>query len=98
MKVPIEGFTDYDENDPDIEFRKGRWDYWSTLKNVRSEYYDTFHPNIPEAWKIQLDPYMFGKFVREKYGIQINVVDGRITDKFEIIDEKLYTYLLLKHG
>lgn len=91
-------FKDYDDDDPDIEFRRKRWDYWGSLKKIRTEYYDTFHANTPEAWKIQLDPYIFGNYVKEKYGIQINVVDGRITDKFEIIDEKLYTYFLLKHG
>ena len=98
MKIPIEGFNDYDENDPDIEFRKKRWDYWGMLKKIREEYYDTFHTGTPESWKDQLDPHKFGEFVRKNYGIQINIVDDRITDKFEILDEKLYTYFLLKHG
>ena len=37
MKVPIE-FEDYDPQDPDLEFRKNRWNYWNVLKDVRAEY------------------------------------------------------------
>ncbi len=87
-------FKDYDDDDPDIEFRKKRWDYWGMLKNVRSEYYDSF----PHDTQVQLDPYKFGDYIRENYGIEINIIDGRITDKFEIVDEKLYTFFLLKWG
>lgn len=99
MKVPLgNGFEDYDPNDPDIEFRKNRWDYWSALKEIRKEYFDKLNrKDNPELWKIQIDPHKFGDFVRENYGIQIGIVDEKITDKFEIVDEKLYTYFLLKH-
>ena len=34
-------FQDYDDDDPEIEFRKKRWDYWSALKLVRKEYMET---------------------------------------------------------
>ena len=93
MKIPINGFTDYDENDPDIEFRKKRWDYWGMLKKIREEY---IAQSIDQ--QVPFSVIDFGNYVDQKYGIKINIVDDRITDKFEIVDEKLYTYFLLKHG
>lgn len=98
MKIGLNPiFKDYDDDDPDIEFRKKRWDYWGMLKKIRTEYYDSL-VNVPDSTMHQLDPYEFGDYIKEKYGFQINIVDGRITDKFEIVEEKLYTYFLLKHG
>ena len=42
VKVPLgNGFEDYDPDDPEIEFRKKRWDYWGTLKKIRVEYMAT---------------------------------------------------------
>ncbi len=93
MKIPIERFTDYDENDPDIEFRKNRWDYWSTLKKIREEYLSTV-----DIVAGIFDTYDFSEYVEANYGIKMNIIEAQITDKFEIVDEKLYTYFLLKHG
>lgn len=91
MKIPINGFTDYDENDPDIEFRKKRWDYWGILKKVHEEYIADF---IDQP--IPFDASDFSRYVEQNYGLKMQIVDDRITDKFEIVDEKLYTYFLLK--
>jgi hypothetical protein len=89
MKVPIERFEDFDPDDPEIEFRKKRWDYWGALKKVREEY-------EPSQELAAFDIRDFAKFVESKYGIKMNLVNGRITDKYEIVDEKLYVYFLLK--
>ena len=91
MKVPIE-FNDFDPQDPDIEFRTNRWNYWNVLKNVREEYLTNVDA-LPE----QFDADDFGTYVERNYGLKMHMVDGTITDKFEIVDEKLYTYFLLRH-
>lgn len=93
MKVPIGRFDDYDENDPDIEFRKKRWDYWDILKKVHQEYMIDL-----KDLQISFDASEFEKYVEKTYGLKMQIVDNRITDKFEIVDQKLYTYFLLKHG
>ena len=93
MKVPIGRFDDYDENDPDIEFRKKRWDYWDILKKVHQEYMTDL-----KDLQISFDASEFEKYVEKTYGLKMQIVDNRITDKFEIVDQKLYTYFLLKHG
>jgi hypothetical protein len=86
MKVPIE-FEDFDPQDPDIEFRKNRWDYWNILRKIRAEAFAD-QPDIGQ--------FDFSEYVEKNYGIKINMADGHITDKFDIVDEKLYTYFMLK--
>lgn len=92
MSIPVGRFQDYDENDPDIEFRKKRWDYWNSLKKIRAEYMETV-----SALNGQFDAYEFEEYVENNYGIRMNLFQGNITDKFEIVDEKLYTLFILKH-
>jgi hypothetical protein len=88
MKVSLgNGFEDFDPDDPDIEFRKKRWDYWSILKKVRVEYLETIE---------QFDADDFGVYIEQNYGLKMHIVDGQITDKFDIVDEKLYTFFILK--
>jgi hypothetical protein len=95
MKVPLgNGFEDYDPDDPEIDFRKKRWDYWGALKKIRMEYLDS---SLQESTTIlPLDPDKFGEYVESKYGIKIRTDEGKITDKYDIVDEKLYTFFLLK--
>ena len=38
----------------------------------------------------------FGTYVERNYGLKMHIVDGKITDKFDIVDEKLYTFFILK--
>lgn len=92
MKVFLEnGFEDYDDNDPDIEFRKNRWNYWGVLKKVREEYLKDIEDLLG-----QYDADDFGTYIERNYGIKMHIVDGKITDKYDIVDEKLYTFFILK--
>jgi hypothetical protein len=84
MKVPNR-FEDFDPDDPDIEFRNTRWEYWGILKKIRTEEFPQ-----PQG---QLD---FVEYMKENYGIKIHTINGAISDKFDIVDEKLYTFFLLK--
>ena len=34
----ISQIQDYDDDDPEIDKRKNRWNYWEALKKVRKEY------------------------------------------------------------
>ena len=84
-------FQDYDDDDPEIEFRKKRWDYWSALKLVRKEYMETL-----DQLAGQFDAYDFEDYIEANYGIKMNIVDGNITDGYKIMDEAKYTFFLLK--
>lgn len=83
-------FQDYDDDDPNIEQRKKRWDYWAALKQIRKEY-------IAETAIGQFDAYDFEDYIEANYGIKMNVVDGNITDGYKVMDEQKYLIFLLKY-
>lgn len=89
-KIP-HTFQDYDDDDPNIEQRKKRWDYWSALKLVRKEYMETI-----DTLAGQFDAYDFEDYLEANYGIKMNIVNGNITDGYKIMDEAKYTFFLLK--
>ena len=83
----IPPFKDYDDDDPNLDFRKRRWDYWAALKLVRKEYM---------LQNKEFDAYDFEDYLIGQYGIRMNIVNGNITDGYEIVDEKKYLIFLLK--
>ena len=80
-------FQDYDDDDPLIEQRRNRWNYWEALKQVRIEFM---------AQNKEFDAYDFEDYLIGQYGVKMNVVNGNITDGYEIVDEKKYLIFLLK--
>jgi hypothetical protein len=87
----IPPIQDYDDDDPEINFRKRRWDYWAALKLVRREYMADL-----KALDGQFDAFDFEDYIEENYGIKMNIVNGNITDGYKIMDEKKYLIFLLK--
>ena len=87
----IKPFKDYDDDDPEIDRRKNRWNYWEALKKVRKEYM-----NDVSELAGQFDAFDFEDYLLENYGLKMNIVDGNITDGYEIVDEKKYLIFLLK--
>ena len=83
----IPHIQDYDDDDPNIEQRKKRWDYWTALKLVRKEYMEQ---------NKEFDAYDFEDYLIGQYGIRMNIINGNITDGYEIVDEKKYLIFLLK--
>jgi hypothetical protein len=83
----IPQIQDYDDDDPLIKQRKNRWNYWEALKKVRKEYM---------AQNKEFDAYDFEDYLIGQYGLKMNIVNGNITDGYEIVDEKKYLIFLLK--
>ena len=83
----IPKIQDYDDDDPNIDKRKNRWNYWEALKKVRKEYM---------AQNKEFDAYDFEDYLTGQYGLKMNIVNGNITDGYEIVDEKKYLIFLLK--
>ena len=83
----IPQIQDYDDDDPLIEQRRNRWNYWEALKQVRKEFM---------AQNKEFDAYDFEDYLIGQYGIRMNIVNGNITDGYEIVDEKKYLIFLLK--
>jgi hypothetical protein len=46
--------------------------------------------------KKQFDAYDFEEYIETKYGVKMNIVNGNITDGYEVVDEKLYMLFLLR--
>lgn len=86
----IPPIKDYDDDDPEIDFRKKRWDYWSALKKIRKEY-------MQDTATAEFDAFDFEDYIEANYGIKMNIVDGNITDGYKIMDEKKYLIFLLKY-
>jgi hypothetical protein len=83
----ISHIQDYDDDDPEIDKRKNRWNYWEALKKVRKEYM---------GQNKEFDAYDFEDYLIGQYGLKMNIVNGNITDGYEIVDEKKYLIFLLK--
>jgi len=83
----IPQIQDYDDDDPNIEQRRDRWNYWEALKKVRKEYM---------AQNSEFDAYDFEDYLIGQYGLRMNIVNGNITDGYVIVDEKKYLIFLLK--
>ena len=87
MSTVSKDFQDYDDDDPQIHFRKNRWKYWNLLKLVRTEFMEV---------RKEFDAYDFESYIQDKYGIKMNMIDGNITDGYEIVDEQKYLIFLLR--
>ena len=83
----ISKIQDFDDDDPNIDQRKNRWNYWAALKLVRKEFM---------AQNSEFDTYDFEDYLTGQYGLKMNIVNGNITDGYEIVDEKKYLIFLLK--
>jgi hypothetical protein len=83
----IPQIQDYDDDDPEIDKRKNRWNYWEALKKVRKEYM---------LQNKEFDAYDFEDYLLGQYGLKMNIVNGNITDGYEIVDEKKYLIFLLR--
>ena len=84
----IPQIQDYDDDDPEIDRRKNRWNYWEALKKVRKEYMSQNN---------EFDAYDFEDYLLGQYGVKMNIVNGNITDGYQIVEEKKYLIFLLKY-
>lgn len=89
INVPKD-FQDYDDTDSNIEKRLSRWKYWQNLKLLKNEFKEETGSTDHREYKIWLE---------NKYGfIPIETSDGMMTDDLDIIDQKKYTFFVLKYG
>jgi len=80
-------FQDYDDDDLNISFRKNRWKYWNQLRLEKIEFMEN---------KSEFDWTIFTEYIQAKYGIKMNIINGTITDNYQIVDEQKYLVFLLK--
>jgi len=82
--IPLD-FQDYDDDDPNIEFRRSRQKYWSALKELKREYSGE-------------DNISFIQWVEEKYGFIITLENGiGISDVYTVVNEAKFVFFKLKY-
>lgn len=89
VKVPKD-FKDYDDDDPNVDRHKMRYNYWGKLTLLREEFYRTKG--------IDRDNTNFLQWVEDTYGFRPILNEAGITDDYLMVDEKKYTYFILKYG
>jgi len=83
-------FQDYEDDDADIEKRKGRWKYWTNLKNLKLEF-------ITETGSRDHREYI--EWLVDKYGFKPREnIEGMLSDDYEVLDEKKFIVYILKYG
>ena len=63
-----------------------KYNFWSTIRLLSIEY-KRINP-----------PTEFSKWLVEKYGIDIQIVDGMYSSSYIVIDEAKHTFYKLKYG
>ena len=93
MKIP-QTFQDYSDDDPAIDKRVARWDFWKALAKLKDEYF-----SIESVDANLVTPDAFYTWVKEQYGLEltINVMFNGITDEYRIVDEKKFLIFTLKY-
>lgn len=76
------------EEDKHSEYITKRGKFWLVLKEIRKEFVKEVSDNF--------DPYEFERYVKDKYGIQLNFVEGNIGGTYEVVDEHKHLIFLLK--
>lgn len=71
------------------EYIKKREKFWSVLKLIRKEF-------MAETKSTSYDSYEFEEYVKEKYGIKLNFVEGNIGGTYEVVDQQKHLIFLLK--
>lgn len=89
MKVP-RWLYDYSEDDPKIEKRKNRFNFWNELLLAKQEYLQTHK---------EYDTQDFISWIEEMYGLKViyDTTSNGYTDDYEILDEKKFIVYILKY-
>lgn len=89
VNVPKD-FQDYDDNDDKLQRRLSRWDYWSNLRKLRSEF---------SLENTSTDHYAFIDWLANTHGFKpVLNEDLQYTDEFTVTDEKKFMVYVLKYG
>jgi hypothetical protein len=88
MKIP-QTFQDYSDDDPAIDKRLARWDFWKVLIKLKDEFSLTTDYTVDA----------FLEWLEQTQGIELllDSTSGGITDDYRIVDEQKYLVFTLKY-
>lgn len=100
MKVPIsveDTFIPMEADDLVAlhEQRRKRDQYWAMLYGARQEFL-----KLTEQAQAEYETPMgaFFYYLKQNYGLQVELIDGQIAGEYSVIDEKKYLMFLMKFG
>jgi hypothetical protein len=77
------------------EIRKKRNQYWSMLRRAKADFIKLTDQACIEY---EMGDDAFYYYLRQNYGLQVELIDGKIAGDYVIVDEKKYLLFLLKFG
>ncbi len=77
------------------EHRKKRNQYWSMLRRAKLDFIKLTDQASIE-YEIGNDAFFY--YLRQNYGLHVELIDGKIASDYVIVDEKKYLLFLLKFG
>jgi len=80
----------------DEKDRAKRNQYWRMLRRANADFQSKIIPNT--VGPDEISEGMFSYYLKQKYGIEIELIDGKITSNYYIVNEKKYILFLLKYG
>jgi len=100
MKVPREIEDAFIPMEPDDFIilqsqRKSRDNYWKMLKRAKSDFIELTEQASLE-YEIGDDAFYY--YLRQNYGLQVELIDNKIAGEYAIVDEKKYLLFLMKFG
>mgnify|MGYP003351361080 CR=1 FL=1 len=77
------------------EQRKKRNQYWSMLRRARADFI-----KLTEQASVEYDlgEDAFYYYLKQNFGLQVELIDGNIAGEGRVVDEKKYLLFLLKYG
>lgn len=76
--------------------RKVRRDkYWQMLRSAKNDFIKLTEQASLE-YEIGEDAFYY--YLKQNYGLQVELIDGKIAGEYNIVDEKKYLMFLLKFG
>ncbi len=75
--------------------RKKRDQYWSMLRRAKTDFIKLTDQACLE-YEIGEDAFYY--YLRQNYGLQVELIDGKIAGDYVIVDEQKYLLFLLKFG
>jgi hypothetical protein len=77
------------------EYRKKRNQYWNMIRSAKRDFIVL---TDQAALEYELGDEAFYYYLRQNYGLQVELIDGKIAGDYNIVDEKKYLLFLLKYG
>ena len=72
-----------------------RWRYWTMLKRAKVEFLKL---TDQVALEHTIDDNAFYYYLQRNYGLKIELIDGKITSNYEVVDEGRYIFFVMKYG